>query len=318
MTQANDIKSKVFYGTANVPSEYKGGVVAIGNFDGVHIGHTQLLETALAQAKKLDVPALVLTFEPHPRTWFNPKKPVFRLTQADVKAKVFIDMGFDAVVVETFNGDFAAQLPEDFTNTHLVENLNNAHVVTGYNFHFGKNRGGTPEFLKAEGDRLGFGVTQISAVEGDVGQEISSSVIRAFLRDGNIKEAQKLLGRKWQVSGEVVMGAQIGRTLGFPTANLKLPENIELRHGIYAVLVTRENDETLHGVASFGRRPTFDNGAPILETFIFDFDEEIYGETITISFVDWIREELKFDGIEPLIIQIKDDVDRAKAILKKL
>lgn len=318
MKQANDIKSKVFNGTANVLNEYKGGVVAIGNFDGVHIGHTQLLETALAEARKLNVSALVLTFEPHPRTWFNSKKPVFRLTQADVKAKIFIEMGFDAVVVETFNGDFAAQLPETFTNTHLIENLNAKHVVTGYNFHFGKNRGGTPEYLKSEGERLGFGVTQISAVEGDAGQEVSSSVIRAFLRDGNIKEAQNLLGRKWQVSGEVVMGAQIGRTLGFPTANLKLPENIELRHGIYAVFVTREDGDILQGVASFGRRPTFDNGAPILETFIFNFDEEIYGEIITISFVEWIREELKFDGVEPLIVQIKDDVDRAKAILKKL
>lgn len=317
MTQVNDIISKVFNGTANVPSEYNGGVVAIGNFDGVHIGHTQLLKTALAEAKKLGVPALVLTFEPHPRTWFNSSKPVFRLTQADVKASVFIEMGFDAVVVETFDGDFAAQLPQTFTNTHLVSNLNVAHVVTGYNFHFGKNRGGTPQFLKAEGERLNFGVTQISEVEGDAGQEVSSSAVRAFLRDGNIKEAQKLLGRKWRVSGEVVKGQQLGRTLGFPTANLKLPENIELRHGIYAVFVTRENGDELQGVASFGRRPTFDNGAPVLETFIFDFDEEIYGEIITISFVDWIREELKFDGIEPLIAQIKNDVELAKAILKK-
>lgn len=318
MTQENDIKSKVFIGTANVLSEYKGGVVAIGNFDGVHIGHAQLLETALAKAKQLGVPALVLTFEPHPRTWFNSKKPVFRLTQEDVKSKVFIDMGFDAVVVETFDADFAAQLPQTFTNTHLVENLNSAHVVTGYNFHFGKNRGGTPEFLKAEGERLGFGVTQIDAVKSTTGKEVSSSAIRAFLRDGKIIEAQKILGRKWRVSGEVVKGQQLGRTLGFPTANLKLPENIELRHGIYAVQVTRENGDEIKGVASFGRRPTFDNGAPVLETFIFDFDEEIYGEIITISFVDWIREELKFDGIEPLIEQIHDDVDRAKKILKEI
>lgn len=318
MTQAHDTKSKVFFGTANVPSEYKGGVVAIGNFDGVHIGHTQLLETALEKAKQLGVPALVLTFEPHPRTWFNSKKPVFRLTQEDVKSKIFIDMGFDAVVVERFDADFAAQLPQTFTNTHLVKNLNAVHVVTGYNFHFGKNRGGTPDFLKAEGERLGFGVTQIDAVTSSKGQEVSSSAIRAFLRDGNIAEAQKILGRKWRVSGEVVKGQQLGRTLGFPTANLKLPENIELRHGIYAVYVTRENGDELEGVASFGRRPTFDNGAPVLETFIFDFDEEIYGEIIAISFVDWIREELKFDGIEPLIEQIHDDVDRAKAILKEI
>lgn len=318
MTQEIDITSRVFNGTANVPNEHKGGVVAIGNFDGVHIGHTQLLETALAKAKKLGVPALVLTFEPHPRTWFNSDKPVFRLTQADVKATVFIEMGFDGVVVETFDGDFAAQLPQTFTNTHLVDNLNAVHVVTGYNFHFGKNRGGTPEFLKSEGERLGFGVTQISAVEGDAGQEVSSSAVRAFLRDGNIKDAQILLGRRWRVSGEVVKGQQLGRTLGFPTANLKLPDNIELRHGIYAMFVTRENGDQLHGVASFGRRPTFDNGAPVLETFIFDFDEDIYGEIITISFVDWIREELKFDGIEPLIAKIHDDVDRAKTILKNV
>lgn len=314
----HDTASQIINGTAKVPKNLKGCVVALGNFDGVHIGHKKVLSAALQTAKQLNVPAVVLTFEPHPRTWFNPKEPVFRLTQTTVKTKLFFEMGFDAVVIETFDGDFASQLAATFTNKHLSENLGAAHVVSGFDFHFGKGREGTPEFLKEEGTRLGFGVTQVAAVKGDEGQEVSSSVIRVFLRDGNIIKAQKLLGRKWQVGGEVVMGAQLGRTLGFPTANLKLPENIELRHGIYAVQVIRQNGDALEGVASFGRRPTFDNGAPVLETFIFDFDEEIYGEIITISFVDWIREELKFDGVEPLIAQIKNDVELAKAILKKI
>ncbi|MFK7902143.1 MAG: bifunctional riboflavin kinase/FAD synthetase [Nitratireductor sp.] len=309
--------SKMFYGTHAVPDSLKGAVIAIGNFDGVHLGHRHVFQAALGHAKQLGVPAMVLTFEPHPRTWFNPKQPVFRLTNESDKAKLILDLGFDGVIIENFDADFAGQEAVDFTTNHLHKDLNVCHVVTGFNFYFGKNRGGTPEFLNQEAQRLGFGLTQISAVEGGEGDVISSSMVRAFLRDGNVKSANALLGYEWQISSTIVKGAQLGRTLGFPTANMKLPDHIELRHGIYAVKVTRENGEALEGVASFGRRPTFDNGAPLLETFIFDFSQDIYDESLTISFVEWIREELKFDSQDALVVQMNKDVLQAQEILAK-
>jgi riboflavin kinase/FMN adenylyltransferase len=305
----------LFHSTGNLPPQLRGGVVVIGNFDGVHLGHRAVLGAALEISRRENIPALVLTFEPHPVTWFRPETPVFRLTPIEQKATLLRNLGFDAVVAQKFDAGFSGQSAGDFVETHLIANLGASHVVTGFNFHFGKNREGTPDFLDKCGAELGFSITRIDRVTADDGNRISSSRIRQCLEEGNVAEANALLGRTWQVSGTVVKGAQLGRTLGYPTANLKLPDETRLRHGIYAVRLIRADGIKHDAVASFGRRPTFDNGAPLLETFVFDFSDDLYGETITIEFAGWIRPEQKFDDVEALVRQMDKDSITARTLL---
>lgn len=309
-------KTRVFSATADLPEELRGGVVVIGNFDGVHAGHRAVLQDALALAAENQCPAIVLTFEPHPRTFFRPEVPVFRLTPPAMKAELLLGLGFDAVVSMTFNRDLAGLEPEEFVKTHLLSNLGASHVVTGFNFHFGKNRRGTPQLLQQLGDELGFNVESVERFVDAGGERVSSSRIRDALEDGDVARANLLLGRHWRVRGEVKSGAKLGRTLGFPTANISLHPATRLRHGIYAVRLIRADGTVHDGVASYGRRPTFDNGAPLLETFVFDFDGDLYGETIAVELIDWIRPEEKFDSAETLIDQMNRDVDRATELLK--
>ncbi|MGB7287166.1 MAG: bifunctional riboflavin kinase/FAD synthetase, partial [Salaquimonas sp.] len=300
-----------------VPDKLKGGVVVIGNFDGVHLGHQAVLQDALDLAKKKKCPAIVLTFEPHPRTFFRPEIPVFRLTPPHLKADLLIEFGFDAVVSENFDKDLANLEAEEFISKHLVENLQASHVVIGFNFHFGKNRRGTPELLVEEGEKAGFGVTRVQRYVDAGGERVSSSRIRNALEDGDIARANILLGRCWRARGQVVKGAQLGRTLGYPTANIKLHPATQLRHGIYAVRLMRPDGSVHDGVASYGKRPTFDNGAPLLETFIFDFSGDIYGEFIAVDLVGWIRAEEKFESAEALVVQMDKDSLKAKEILSE-
>jgi len=317
MSQSNVAQSheKIFQSTQDLPDRLKGGLVVIGNFDGVHLGHDAVLGDALAVAKKTGSPAIVFTFEPHPRTYFRPEAPVFRLTPPALKADLLLSLGFDAVVSIAFDEALSNMEAEDFIKEHLVRNMRATHVVTGFNFHFGKNRKGTPQMLVEAGGEHGFEVTSVERFVDAGGERVSSSRIRAALEDGDIERATLLLGRKWQVRGQVQKGAQLGRTLGYPTANIKLHEATQLRHGIYAVRMIRADGSKHDGVASFGRRPTFDNGAPLLETFVFDFSDDLYDEFITIELVGWIRPELKFDGIEPLIAQMDIDSQMAKDML---
>ena len=303
--------------TAGLPASLKGGVVAIGNFDGVHLGHRAVLKQTLDIAHANSVPALALTFEPHPKTFFRPQKPVFRLTTAGEKAQLLLDAGMDGVVSLAFNADFAELTPQAFIETHLLQGLEASHVVAGHDFHFGKNRAGTPDLLERQGEEHGFGVTLIEPFEDPVqpGEVVSSSRIRKALDEGDIATANRLLDRPFDVSGIVVAGAKLGRTLGYPTANLKLPEQTQLRHGIYAVRLRRADGSLHDGVASYGRRPTFDYGAPLLETFVFDFSDDLYGEEITILFHGWIRPEAKFESAEALVEQMDKDSAAARAIL---
>ncbi|MEO3386259.1 bifunctional riboflavin kinase/FAD synthetase [Mesorhizobium sp. CAU 1741] len=302
--------------SSSLPSACRGGVVAIGNFDGVHRGHQTVLERALAEADRRGVPALVLTFEPHPRTVFQPDVPLFRITTAPVRARLLQALGFEAVVEQQFDRDFAGQSAEDFVRRVLVENLGISHVVTGFDFHFGKNRQGGPAYLMEAGERLGFGVTLVDAFRDEGAEIVSSSRIRRVLAGGEVAEAAGLLGYRFTVEAEIVHGKKLGRELGFPTANMKLPAAAALRHGIYAVRL-RRGDGTLHdGVASFGRRPTVDDdGDPLLETFVFDFSEDLYGETCSVSFFGFLRGEEKFEGLDPLVAQMKRDEAESRAIL---
>ncbi|UVK53503.1 bifunctional riboflavin kinase/FAD synthetase [Mesorhizobium sp. AR02] len=302
--------------TSPLPADLRGGVVAIGNFDGVHRGHQAVLERALAEAVRRDVPALVLSFEPHPRKVFRPDIPLFVLTPPSMKARLLSLLGFAALVEQPFTRDFASQSAEAFVTNVLERTLGITHAVTGFDFHFGKDRQGGPAYLMAAGERHGFGVTLVDAFRDEGAEVVSSSRIRALLCDGEVAEAAGLLGYRFTVESEVVGGQQLGRTLGFPTANMRLPAEATLKEGIYAVRFRRA-DGTLHdGVASFGRRPTVDdNGAPLLETFVFDFSGDLYGETCQVSFFGFLRSEIKFDGLDALVMQMKRDEAEARALL---
>ena len=297
------------------PAKLRGGVVAIGNFDGVHRGHQAVLGQAVNLAKANGLSATVLTFEPHPRTFFKSEAPVFRLTDAPVKAELLSKLGFDCVVEHVFDGMLASTPASDFVSDLLVEGFGVSHVVTGYDFHFGKGREGGPQFLMQAGETHGFSATIVTAFSDEGGEVVSSSRIRDALARGDVGEASGLLGYSYRVRGEVIKGQQLGRTLGFPTANIALPEEATLAHGIYAVRAGLEDGRLLNAAASYGRRPTFDNGAALLETFIFDFSEDLYGQTITVYLESWLRGEEKFDSVDTLVEQMKKDSIEAQNYL---
>ncbi len=299
-----------------LPPDLRGGVVAIGNFDGVHRGHQAVLECALDEAHTGDRPALVLTFEPHPRSVFRPDIPLPRITPWPLKAHFVERLGFDAIVRQGFTRNFASLTAETFVDEVLLAGLGATHVVTGFDFHFGRGREGNPAFLVDAGARKGFAVTQVGVFSDEGGEPVSSSRIRPMLAQGDVAAAAGLLGYRYTVQGAVVHGKKLGRTLGYPTANMAMPDDAPLRHGIYAVRLRRATGDLFDGVASFGRRPTIDDhGVALLETFVFDFDCDLYGETCDVSFFGFLRDELKFDGLEPLMAQMRRDEAEARAVL---
>ncbi|MEZ2129423.1 MULTISPECIES: bifunctional riboflavin kinase/FAD synthetase [unclassified Sinorhizobium] len=299
-----------------LPETLKGGVIAIGNFDGVHRGHQSVLNRALEIAKDRGIPALVLTFEPHPRTVFRPDQPVFRLTPAPLKARILEAMGFNAVIEYPFDREFSQRSADEFVHSILIDWLGASEVVTGFDFHFGRGREGGPAFLMDAGHRYGFGVTLIDAFRDENTDVISSSHIRTLLADGEVAEAAGLLGYRYTIEAEVIGGEKLGRTLGFPTANMRLPPEAELKSGIYAVRFRLADGSLYDGVASYGRRPTvMENGAPLLETYVFDFDGDLYGQICAVSLFGYLRPELKFDGLEALVEQIRRDEEEARALL---
>jgi riboflavin kinase/FMN adenylyltransferase len=292
-----------------------GAVVAIGNFDGVHRGHRAVIGAALARAQSLGRPAAALTFEPHPRTFFRPEQPLFRLTDERAKLRLFAATGLTGAIVLKFDAALAEPTPEDFVNDILLHRLGIAGAAVGFDFRFGKNRAGTPDLLAAEGARRNFAVDVVPAVGTD-GQRISSGLIREALASGRIAEANELLGYPWFVSGTVVHGDKRGRELGYPTANLRLDPACGLRHGVYAVRVgvgASRHD----GVANFGRRPMFDVGTVLLEVNLFDFSDDLYGQTVDVAFIDWIRPELAFDTIEALVRRMDEDSRIARIALAR-
>jgi riboflavin kinase / FMN adenylyltransferase len=293
----------------------KGAVAAIGNFEGVHRGHRAVIGTALERAGQLGRKAAVLTFEPHPRTIFNPGEPVFRLTDETAKLRLLATTGLDGAIVMRFEAALANLPAEDFVRRILVDRLALAGVVVGFDFHFGRARSGSPEFLLAAGRRHGFTVDIVPAF-ADGGVRISSGAIRAALAAGRVEDAAGMLGFPWFVSSEVVQGDRRGRELGFPTANMRLDPACGLAHGVYAVRVG-VGDRRFDGVANFGRRPMFDNGAILLETFLFDFEGDLYGQRIDVAFIGWIRPELTLPSIEDLIHRMNEDCVLARAALAR-
>jgi riboflavin kinase/FMN adenylyltransferase len=295
----------------------KGAVVAMGNFDGVHLGHRAVIAAALEMGRVHGRPALAVTFEPHPRRYFSPNTPQFRLTDEAAKLRLLAATGLSGAVVMTFDKARAGTSAQDFIHHELIERLGISGIAVGYDFHFGKGRVGSPNLLVAEAPRLGIEVDVQPHVDIDE-RPVSSSAIRMALAEGQIADATAMLGGPWFVVGEVIHGEKRGRDLGYPTANIRLDHNCGLRHGIYAVRVGRgqgKDQVRLDGVASFGRRPTFDNGAPLLEVFLFDFNGDLYGETLDIAFIGFIREELKFDHVDALIHRMDQDAAEARALL---
>jgi riboflavin kinase/FMN adenylyltransferase len=302
---------------SHLPEHLKGAVVAIGNFDGVHRGHQAVLERALEAAHAAGKPSLVLTFEPHPRSVFVPDQPVDRLTPAAEKALILAALGFDAVVECHFTREFSQLTADVFVDQILVGGLAASCIVTGFDFHFGKNRQGGPAFLMDAGEKRGFHVTLVDAFRDEGGQAISSSRIRELFGEGEVVEAAGLLGYRHRIRAEVIAGKQLGRTIGFPTANMVLPPETHLKHGIYAVRFRRADGTLYNGVASFGRRPTVDtDGKPLLETYVFDLSGNLYGESCAVSFFGYLRGEEKFDGLEPMMQQIRRDEEEARALLQ--
>jgi riboflavin kinase/FMN adenylyltransferase len=303
----------VVQGYKSVPAEARGAAIAIGNFDGVHRGHQALLRSAAAIGRELGAPAGALIFEPHPREFFHPEEPHFHLTTLKQKLALFERAGLALAVVLPFDAKLASLSAEDFVSRVIVDGIGARHIVIGHDFFFGRNRGGTPETMQADGAKYGFGVTIIPPVAED-GEVFSSSSIRLHLAQSDVKGAARLLGRHWRIDGTVVGGAKRGTDLGFPTANIPLPKGTALGHGIYAVRVHFDGD--VHdGAAYLGTRPTYDNGMPVLEVFLLDFDGDLYGREIEVEFVDFIRADRKFDSSAALINQMQADCERVRDIL---
>jgi riboflavin kinase/FMN adenylyltransferase len=293
-----------------LPPDIRRAFVAIGNFDGVHRGHRAVIDRAVELAAEDRRPAIALTFEPHPRAFFRKDQPLFRLTPEAEKLRLLEAAGLDGAVVMEFDAKLAGMAAKDFVSEILVRRLSAVGVVVGTNFHFGRRRQGTSEFLREEGEERGF---EVELIEPFLfrGKPVNSSAIREALGKGEVEEAAKLLGYAWFVSGTVIHGEKRGRELGYPTANLVLDPACGLAHGIYAAKV-RVRGEVRDGVASFGRRPTFGGGAPLLEVFLFDFSDDIYDEKIDVAFAGWIRPEAKFADAQELVRQMDADSQAAR------
>jgi len=297
----------------DITDAHRGCVVAIGNFDGVHRGHQALLARTRALADARGVGAGVLVFDPHPRTFFKPEEEHFTLTPLPRKLALLEAQGMDLAVVLRFDGEMAVKSADAFVEAVLVRGLGVSHVVIGYDFFFGRGRTGTPETLKAAGLLHGFGV-DVVAPQAEAGEVFASSAIRAKLSAGDVASAAHDLGTWWQVTGPVVGGAQRGGPMGFPTANVVMPRGTALGHGIFAVRVFLDGAR-YDGAAYLGTRPTFDNGQPVLEVFLFDFEANLYGRDLTVQFIAHIRPDRKFDDAEALIAQMEIDCGDARRVL---
>lgn len=296
-------------GVDALPDDFRGGAVAIGNFDGVHLGH----KAVLGAARLAGQPAVALTFEPHPRTFFRPDQPVPRLTPPREKRLLVAREGLDGAIELAFDAALAAEPAEEFVRRVIVDAIEAQTVIVGYDFHFGRGREGSPAFLREAAARYGFDVRVIDAQNAGA-QAISSSRVRGLLTDGRIEEANRLLGHRWFAMGEVVHGEKRGRALGYPTANIALAPNVPLAHGIYAVRAAF--DGNVHpAVASFGRRPTFHtDAAPLLEVYVFDMARDLYGKTLAVEFISRLRGEERFADVDALIAQMHRDAVAAQRI----
>jgi riboflavin kinase/FMN adenylyltransferase len=301
-------------GSSAVPERLRGGIIALGNFDGVHLGHQAVVGRAVARARAEGRPALVGTFDPHPIRHFVPDSAPFRLTTLDQRQRLFGEAGADAMVVFQFDTALAALGADAFITQLLIDRIGIAGAVTGEDFTFGKARSGSVEMLARVGAARGFSVDTVAPVTLD-GATVSSSRIRALLKQGDPREAARLLTRPFAIAGTVQHGDKLGRTIGYPTANLDMGGYVRPAYGIYAVRGTLPDGRVLNGAANLGIRPSFDPPKELLEPFFFDFSEDLYGQAIEVALIDYLRPEAKFDTLEALTTQMDADCDRARMLL---
>lgn len=308
---------EIFKTVSDLPSYAKGAIVAIGNFDGVHRGHQALLAEARDLAQAQSRPFGVLTFEPHPRALFQPDAPPYRIVSAEMKAERLQAFGVDILYALTFNWDFASQSAQAFIQRILIEGLGAAHVVVGQDFRFGQMRKGTPSDIQ----NAGVPVTTIEKIIAEDEQELSSSHIRQLLRQGQIQEANSLLGWDWELRSVVVKGDQRGRELGYPTANFPLDDRqdfalVHPAYGVYAARVQVEGEEQWRRAAiNIGIRPMFETPQARVESFILDFSGDLYGKILRVRPVQFLRSEAKFNSLDELIVQMDKDCQQARGIL---
>jgi riboflavin kinase/FMN adenylyltransferase len=301
-------------GGSAIPRDLAGGIVALGNFDGFHLGHQAVVGAAVARARAEGRPALVATFDPHPVRHFRPDTPPFRLTTLDQRERLFAAAGADAMVVFRFDAALAALTAADFIERRLVDALRVGGVVTGEDFTFGQAKGGDAALLRATGARYGFHATAIGPVTLD-GEPVSSTRIRESLRAGDPVAAARLLTRPYAIQGVVEHGDKVGRTIGYPTANVAMGKYLRPAYGIYAVRGRLADGRVLDGAANLGIRPQFEPAKELLEPYFFDFAGDLYGQRIEVELIEYLRPEAKFDGLPALMAQMDADCARAREVL---
>lgn len=295
---------------------YKGGVFALGNFDGVHRGHQAVVKTAVDKARGMGIAARVITFEPHPRSVFKPNIPPFRLTPAPAKIRLLRGLGVEDVIVLPFNKEFSSLPAQDFVQHILVQNYAAQHIVAGFDFVFGHNRAGTMQNLRNWLAPHNIGVTEVTPFRDERGNIMSSSRTREALQQGDLQTAEHILGRPWSIAGIIQRGAQRGRQMSVPTANIALGDYLRPKFGVYAINAGRVGQPLNHqGVANIGTRPTVDGKTETLEFHMFDFEGDIYGEEWEVELIDFIRPEQAFPDMETLRAQIMKDIEAAKGKL---
>ena len=299
------------------PATLKGAAVAIGAFDGVHRGHQAVIAEARAAAERLGAPLGVVSFDPHPRRWFQPEAPPFRLMSTNQMVRALSDQGVERLYLLPFDAEMAGLSDEAFAREVLAHGLGVRHAAVGFDFTFGKGRSGSPEALRRYGETLGFSVSAVPRHDGLDGLKLSSSAVRAVLKAGDIAGAAAILGRPFAIEGEVIHGDKRGRTIGVPTLNVALGDYVRPAYGVYATRTRLADGRTIDGVASLGVRPMFELETPLLEVWLLDFEGDLYGRTVETELVAFLRGEARFDGLEALKAQIDLDAARARDILKR-
>ena len=305
---------RIVHGWKGLSDADRGASVALGNFDGVHLGHREVIAGAVEAGRRLGAPVGVISFDPHPRRLFHPDEPAFRLMTTDQQARVLETMGVDRFYVLPFDFEMANFSDRDFALKVLHEGLGVRHVAVGFDISFGKGRTGSPALMKAYGDEMGFSVSVAEAV-GEGSEKYSSTGVREALRDGRPQDATAILGQPFAIEGVVRRGQQLGRTLGFPTANVFMIDYVAPRKGVYATRTRLPDGRVVPGVANIGNNPTTGEDETRLEVWLFDFDEDLYGQVIETQLIAFLRPEEKFSSIDAMVDQIRMDERQARAIL---
>ncbi|MNH77301.1 Riboflavin biosynthesis protein RibF [compost metagenome] len=306
---------EIICGWRDLTASQRGAAVAVGAFDGVHRGHQAVIASAREAAQRLGVPLAVVSFDPHPRRLFQPEAAPFRLMTANQMARALAPLGVDRLYLIPFDAEMAGMSDEEFARRVLSEGLGVAHAAVGFDFTFGKGRSGSPEALRTYGQDLGFTVSVTDRIDDASGLKLSSSAVREALKAGDMDRAVAILGRPFAIQGEVIHGDKRGRTIGVPTANVAMGDYMRPAYGVYATRTRLPDGRVIKGVANLGVRPMFEIDAPLLEVWLLDFEESLYGQTLETELVAFLRGEMKFDGLGELKVQIEADAAKARVVL---